>query len=95
MTWPHYKPVVTVVDLLDCGACYDGVCKEVVRQHGAIIAETQKLIKHAEWTHIATAANADGYGDSYGSGYGSGYGDGDGYGDGYGYGYGDDDGSGE
>ena len=77
MNWPHYKPTITVVDLLESGACYDGVTSAVLK-HKAVAAPTEK---HANDEHVAKAANASGYGSgdgsSYGYGYGSGYGDGE------------------
>jgi hypothetical protein len=66
-----YKPIVTVVDLLDSVACYSGVI-EAVERYGSIAADT---CKHAEDPYVAKAANANGYGDGSGSGDGSGYGD--------------------
>ena len=92
MSWPHYKPTITVMDLLESGACYDGVTSAVLK-HKAIVAPTEK---HAGNEHVAEAANASGsgYGYGYGSGDGDGYGYGDGYGDGDGDGYGDGYGSG-
>lgn len=86
-----YRPTVTVVDVLDAGACISGVLGFVEKHNGVIVAETAKFSKKSEW--IAKATNADGYGN--GNGYGDGNGDGNGYGDGdgdgygYGYGYGD------
>jgi hypothetical protein len=87
--WWIYKPTITVVDLLESGACVEGV-KEAVEEHGVIAAETRE---HASNPYVSKAADADGDGDGYGSGYG--YGDGDGYGYGYGSGYGDGYGSGD
>ena len=74
MSWPHYKPIVTVADVLESGACYDGVC-EWVKSHGGIISGRASEHSHE---NILKAAWADGYGDGYGYGSGSGYGDGDG-----------------
>ena len=78
--------VVTVCDVLDAGACIDGVI-EFVKRHAVI-----KVVP-AEWPSEAWIQKAAGDGDGYGDGDGSGYGYGYGYGDGYGYGYGDGDGT--
>ena len=90
--WWTYRPRVTAADLLDAGACAEGVGKAVLR-HRASAVETQD---HLEEDWVRKASRFDGYG--YGSGSGYGYGDGDGYGSGdgsgYGYGYGDGDGYG-
>ena len=88
-----YRPIVTVCDVLDIGACLGGV-KEFIKAHGGMIATPADLFPNS--THIQRAANGNGYGDGYGDGdgYGYGYGDGDGDGYGYGYGYGDGDGDG-
>jgi hypothetical protein len=83
MSWPHYKEIVTVIDVLESGACIDGVCDWLNKL--PLISGVTKL--HIGNEHIANAANADGDGD--GSGSGSGYGDGSGSGSGSGYGYGD------
>ena len=88
MTSLAYRPTVTVVDVLDAGACIDGVKRFLLDAGGRIAGATDQLMKAFDeegrgW--VAKASNADG--DGYGDGYG--YGDGDGYGDGYGYGYGD------
>jgi len=79
-----YKPIVTVVDVLDIGACIDGVKAFVLRHGRAIVGKASDFLD-SEWIQRAAI---NGYG------YGYGYGDGDGYGDGYGYGYGDGDGDG-
>ncbi len=95
MSWPHYSERVTVVDVLDTGACYDGVKAWVLKNR--LIAGDTKLYVADEY--IARAACADGYGNGDGYGYGDGYGDGNGYGngngDGYGYGYGYGNGNGD
>ena len=84
-----YQERVTVIDVLDTGACFDGVV-EWIAAHGGLIAGP--TADHVGNEYIARAANAtgDATGDGYGYGYGYGYGDGDGYG--YGNGYGDGDG---
>ena len=90
MSWPHYKPTVTIIDVLESGACVDGV-REWLDNLPLISGVTQLHIGNE---HSANAANADGYGDGDGDGYGSGYGDGYGSGSGSGYGYGSGDGYG-
>jgi hypothetical protein len=80
MNWPYYRDTVTVIDVLESGACVDGI-----RDWLAVIPIISGPTGlHVHNQYIANAANADGYGDGYG------YGDGDGYG--YGYGSGDGDG---
>ena len=69
MAWPHYRETVTVVDLLETGACFAGVREAVVRHGGRIIAPTSKHVRNE---YVREAANADGYGYGYGYGYGSG-----------------------
>ena len=69
MNFFEYKPVITAVDLLDAGACIQGV-KDAVYKHLALVMESAKAMQISEWS--SKAANADGYG------YGYGYGDGDG-----------------
>ena len=91
MTWPHYQERVTVCDVLDNGACIDGVL-QWVDEH-KVIADIPSRYPEPE---IVRAACADGNGNGYGDGNGSGdgYGDGSGYGYGDGSGYGSGDGSG-
>jgi len=85
MTWnPQYRETVTVVDVLETGACPDGVSAWIERNGRIIAGPTEQYARKSEY--IAKAANADGYGYGYGYGYGNGYGNGDGNGDGYGYG---------
>jgi len=87
--WWTYKPIVTVFDVLEAGACHEGVVKFLRKRPEISRASNSKN------EHIFKAGNCDGYGygdgDGYGDGYGYGYGngDGDGYWDGYGYGNGD------
>ena len=90
MRWWEPLDVVTVVDVLDTGACLDGVVDWVARHHGRIAGNP---VAHQN-TWIAKAARLSGSGSGYGYGYGSGYGSGSGSGDGYGSGYGYGDGSG-
>jgi len=80
--WPAYKPVVTVVDVLEAGACIDGVYEYIASNGGDISAHTDK---HAENGWILSASNGNGDGDGDGNGYGDGNGDGNGYGDGFSY----------
>ena len=82
MNWPLYKPVVTVVDVLDVGACIDGV-KQFVERAGVIAGNAADYLRE-KWIQIAATGNGYGYGDGDGNGYGYGYGDGDGNGNGYG-----------
>ena len=70
--WPVFRPRVTVVDVLESGACFSGV-RKWVEEHGGQIAGL--VHEHASNTHIVKATR----------GYGSG-GDGSGSGSGYGYG---------
>ncbi len=77
MAWPHYKPWVTVVDVLETNACYDGVIDWIKVHAGQIAGETATQETNQ---YILAAANGSGYGDGSGSGDGSG--DGSGYGSG-------------
>ena len=79
MNWPHYSERVTVCDVLESGACLDGVV-EWIKEHDGLIAGA--TVEHCRNEHIARATCADGYGYGYRNGYGDGDGDGDG--DGYG-----------
>jgi hypothetical protein len=89
MGWPHFQPTVTVCDVLDAGACLEGVKKFIANTHGNPIAGG--ISEHRDRDgFIANAAHADGSGYGYGSGDGSGSGSGSGSG----YGYGSGDGSG-
>lgn len=92
MSWPTYQERVTVVDVLEAGACFEGVCEWLLENERRIAGDTQQ---HLSVEYVGLAAAADGYGDGcygygYGDGcygYGNGNGDGDGCGDGcYGYG---------
>ena len=60
--WPFYKPHVTVVDVLESGACLDGVV-EWIKKHGGKIAGETATQKNP---YIVTAANGDGSGSGYG-----------------------------
>ena len=85
---------VTVIDVLDTGACFDGV-RDWINRNGGLIAGDPSKFTDVEWIQKAANRNGsgngygNGYGDGNGYGYGSGYGSGNGYGDGYGYGNGD------
>lgn len=71
-TWPNYQSRVTVIDVLESGACIEGVKKWIVANRGVIAGETAKQSNE----NILSAANADGNGNGYGYGNGDGYGDG-------------------
>jgi len=83
--------VVTVIDVLESGACYAGVSDYIATTR--VIAGPPVDVSGTD-SRLAKVARRDGYGDGSGSGYGSGDGDGDGDGDGYGDGYGSGSGSG-
>ena len=85
-----FREIVTVVDVLETGACLDGVAEFVLKNGGMISARVSDFPGN---TYIHRAGN--GYGNGYGYGYGIGYGIGYGDGDGYGTGYGDGDGYGD
>ena len=90
---------ITVIDVLDAGACIDGVL-EYVDATKVIAGDAVESSLTRGWVQKVQSGNGDGYGDGNGNGngygdgngYGNGYGDGYGYGNGYGYGYGDGDG---
>jgi hypothetical protein len=73
----RYKPTLTVVDVIESGACMNGVCEWVEAHGGRIAGKTRTHWKRPE---LIKASNADAYGSGYG--YGSGSGSGSGYGDG-------------
>ena len=73
MSWPHYRETVTVVDVLEAGACWEGV-RDHLKDRPEIAGPTAQ---HAGNEHILLGAHADGDGSGYGSGYGYGDGDGD------------------
>ena len=79
--------IVTVADVLNVGACYDGVVAWVKRHKGVIAVDPATEPKN-EWIQKAAKRDGDGEGNGNGYGDGYGYGDGDGDGDGDGYGYG-------
>jgi hypothetical protein len=91
MAWPFYRETVTVVDVIETGACIDGVKEWLEKNQRQIAGPTEKYRSNG---YIVKASHADGYGYGDGDGDGYGYGDGDGDGDGYGYGDGDGDGYG-
>ena len=76
MTDLAYKPTFTAFDLLESGACLDGVLK-AVEKHKKLSAATADFVRDQ---YVARAANASGNGNGYGYGYGDGYGYGSGYG---------------
>ena len=84
------KDIVTVIDVLEDGACISGVVDVIKRTR--VIAGPPVDTRSTEG-RLMKAARNNGNGD--GDGYGYGDGDGDGYGDGYGYGSGDGDGYGD
>ena len=75
MTWHTYKPVFTVADLIESGACVDGVIAAVKQHKGRIAAATKYHITNP---YVTKTTAANGYGDGSGSGYGYGYGNGSG-----------------
>ena len=86
---------LTYGDVVDAGACLDGVvaaCKKAKIWAGTVDELLPKFKGNEHY--ILKAAKRDGYGYGYGDGDGNGNGYGDGYGDGNGYGYGDGDGYG-
>lgn len=94
-----YRPTISVVDLLEAGACYGGVLEAVIKRGGVITADTQALLAdpsltgiQMDWVIRAARSDAFGYGFGYGNGNGSGHGYG--YGAGYGFGNGNGDGCG-
>jgi hypothetical protein len=101
----NFRAIVTVVDVLESGACIAGVLSHLAKYPA--IATAWPTVD-TTGGHLAKASNGDGYGNGYGNGYGkgngygngNGKGDGDGngngngYGEGYGNGYGDGDGDG-
>lgn len=84
MSTMEYKPVITVQDVVDAGACRPGV-RRFLRDCGQIAARTDDF-PHVDW--IQEAAN-NGYGFGHGYGHGHGYGDDQGHDDGWKYGDGD------
>ena len=74
VTWPFYSERVTVCDVLDAGACIDGVRKFVA----AVKVIAGRVTDYASERWVCIASNGYGYG--YGDGYGYGYGDGAGTG---------------
>src|SRR5689334_10149468 len=89
MSWPHVRDRLTAFDLLEAGACFDGV-RDAVASHGILAAPTSRCLKVAggDAKHVIDAAFLDGSGSGSGYGYGDGSGSGDGYGSGYGSGSG-------
>ena len=93
--WPYFKASVSAADLLESGACIDGVARAVVAL-GLLVAPLDVAMKAAgcDRKYVESASNSNGSGSGNGDGYGDGSGDADGsgYGDGYGYGGGSGDG---
>jgi len=71
MDLPAYNPVVTVVDVLEVGACIDGV-KNFVVSHGGLIAGLASDFPDEPYVQNAANALAGAVGD--GDGDGGGYG---------------------
>ena len=67
MAWPHFTPVVTVCDVLESGACLDGVVDWVKRHKGLIAGKPEDFPRQPE-IQRAACANGDGYGDGNGDG---------------------------
>jgi len=86
---------VTIQDVVDAGACTDGVLR-FVAEHGVIAmpaSQLADLVAHnLIYTPLDGFGDAGNDGDGYGNGYG--YGSGNGYGEGYGDCYGDGNGRG-
>ena len=92
------KDRITIQDLVDAGACVDGIRARIEGPLVIALATSDALVTFASdgealtWIRSAAKLNGDGSGDGYGDGsgdgygYGYGYGYGDGYGSGYGYG---------
>jgi hypothetical protein len=95
MSWPIYRARVTAFELLESGACCDGVARAALKHGLSQPTEAALALAGAHRDYVEAATYSDGYGDGYGDGSGYGYGDGDGYGYGYGDGYGDGYGYGE
>jgi len=99
---------VTVIDVLESGACWEGV-RDYILATRVIAAEPidttktegrLRVVSKRDGTGTGTgygygSGHSCGDGDGYGTGYGDGYGDGYGYGDGDGYGTGYDTGYGD
>ena len=93
MSWPFYRETVTVMDVMETGACFSGITEWILANKKVIAGPTQDHL-HLEKVAQATFSSGSGSGYGYGYGYGDGYGDGDGDGDGDGRGSGYGDGSG-
>lgn len=63
--WWEYRPIITVVDVLETGACFKGVTSFILG-HNSIISAL--AAKYALEPHARDASRADGFGD--GSPYG-------------------------
>ena len=74
--------VVSIQDVIDCGACADGV-REFVAEHGVIAMPIERLAKLTGDQAVQTPCDGLGDGDGHGNGNGDGYGFG--HGNGFGY----------
>ena len=64
-----YRPTVTVADVLDVGACLDGVKNFITKHDGQIVVRAED---HPSESWIQKAADGYGYGDGDGDGDGDG-----------------------
>ena len=71
---PVFRERVTVVDVLETGACFEGVIDWVLKNRRIIAGDSSQY----QDEHIDKTARKDGYGYGYGYGYGSGSGSGNG-----------------
>ena len=91
------RDIVTVIDVLESGACFVGVRDYIELTRTISGPPTDTDGTEGRLSQVALAnGSGDGYGSGSGDGYGSGSGDGygSGSGSGYGYGYGSGYGSG-
>lgn len=54
-----YKPVVSVTDVLDAGACFDGVCKFVLKHGRQIVVNAADFLSES-WVQKAAVGDGDG-----------------------------------
>ena len=66
---------VTVIDVLDAGACIGGVLAWI-KSNGMLIECSSTDFPHERHIQQAASMDSDGFGDGDGNGYGYGYGDG-------------------
>jgi len=81
------RRIITAIDVIDAGACADGVWSFVAENLKSInpamaVNALLKLVGSENRNYVLAASNGDGYGYGYGNGNGDGYGDGYGNGDG-------------